>query len=499
MRCARHGVQCSGYLREEGALDFKDQTSSTNHRANLRYLKITTFRGDEKSFEGTALEFDSKIKASAASLSTTNAPLFAIESCQHGVPNGLTSANLNREQLYESFMGIFNPKNINPGSQDFDFFRMLAMLAPSHLVLQDGLDALSLTQIGTAHADQRLLGESLVRHCKALRGIRQALNIVGAPEDAMFATASVLATCEFFDHINKTPSAWLGHLVGVDQLLLVRGPSSLKSKLSMLLFYQSRHPALSRSLLRRKADPLSSLEWRAILKQMPLGPAGTFMELALQVPELLERYDALDIATSTFLSEAEALLSDCQRLDHEHQNWYTDSLQPTTKTYIAPYSTKSIDSFPTFAALIRNRTLSNGFVFADSKLSSLYRQYWCCQYFLQSTIAQLREYLQTLPDEHPTQRLDQPRSTRDSHIDDLVFSLCRCIPGLAEPVTGAHGHIATFLPLRIALMHFRSRRLWEWVGWAEEVSAGVFYRGIRPPAIKDGDYPEAKALLEASQ
>lgn len=112
------------------------------------------------------------------------------------------------------------------------------MLAPSHLALQDGLDPMCLMQIGTEHADQRLLGEPLVRYCKALRRIKQALSNTGAPEDAFLATASVLAICEFFDYIEKTPSAWLGHLVGVDQLLLVRGPSSLKSKLSMFLFYQ---------------------------------------------------------------------------------------------------------------------------------------------------------------------------------------------------------------------------------------------------------------------
>lgn len=495
MRCARHGVQCPGYVREEGALDFKDQTSSTTHRANLRYLKITTFRGEEDSFEGTSLEFDSKATTLLTSSKTYDAPSFTINNSQHVVPPNLTSASVNREQMYESFMGIFNPKNIKPRSQDFDFFRMLAMLAPSYLVLQDALDALSLMQVGTAHGDQRLLGESLVRYCKALRGIRQALSDVNAPQDSLLATASVLATCEFFDHIKKTPSAWLGHLVGVDQLLLVRGPWSLKSKLSMLLFYQSRYPALSRSLLRRNADPLSSLEWRAILKQMPLGPAGTSMELALQVPELLERYDALNIESPVVLPEAAALLSDCERLEREYQNWCIDSLQPTTTRPPGTphYSTKSVDSFPTFAALIHDRTLSNGFVFADSKLSFLYRQHWCSQYFLQSTIAWLREYLQAL--DHSEQRPNQPCSTSDSHIDDLVFSLCRCIPGLAEPITGAHGHTAIFLPLRIAMMHFRSRRLWDWVRWADEVSSRVFYRGIRPPTIKDGDYPEARPLI----
>lgn len=59
---------------------------------------------------------------------------------------------------------------------------------------------------------------------------------------------------------------------------------------------------------------------------------------------------------------------------------------------------------------------------------------------------------------------------------------------------GAHGHTAIFLPLRVFAMHFRSRGMWDWVRWADTVKAKIFYRGIRPPTIKDGDYSGAKPL-----
>lgn len=149
--------------------------------------------------------------------------------------------------------------------------------------------------------------------------MRQVLNSTDTIEDTVLAIVSILTTCEFFDYMKENPSAWLGHLKGFDQILLAHEPGSLNTKLSMLLYYQSRYPALSRSLLRRKADPLASPEWRAVLSRMPLGIPGAGMDLALQVPELLERYDGLHDGLVTTSSEAEQLLIHCERLDGNFQ------------------------------------------------------------------------------------------------------------------------------------------------------------------------------------
>lgn len=113
-------------------------------------------------------------------------------------------------------------------------------------------------------------------------------------------------------------------------------------------------------------------------------------------------------------------------------------------------------------------------------------------------MAHLREYIQrkSTQQESGRQLFDKACLTSDGELDDLVFSLCKCIPGLAEPTTGAHGHTAMFLPLRIATMHFQSRCLWEWASWVEDVRAHIFYRGIRPPVVKGGDYPVVRSLLE---
>ena len=369
---------------------------------------------------------------------------------------------------------------------------MLAILAPSHPVLQEGPNALNPLRVGQNHLDQRLLGEAIVRHRKALRGTRQALTDTSATNDAIMATVSVLTICELFDTIRGSPSAWLGHMGGFDQVLLSRGPDSLRSKLAMLVFYQSRYPALTRALLRRTADPLSSPEWRAVLARMPLGPAGVSLNLALQIPYLLQRYDVLALRPAIAVEDVQTLLSDCERVDGELRQWHTQLQQSA-----AIYTVLDVGMFPTYAALVSDRTLPDRYSFANQKVAFLFMQYWSSTYFLRGTMAYIREYLRELLNycEQAQRDLVKARWTSRAELDDLVFFLCRCIPGLAEHSTGAHGHTAMFLPLRIATIHYQAKCSWDWVSWIEDMKAHIFY--IRPPIVKNGDYPVVRSLLKS--
>lgn len=492
---ASHGVLCPGYARNQGALEFKNENNRAANRAALRFIRTTTYHGTEDSFGNAILSFEATANYKYSSLETGNAP--SASQNRSVIPPSLISVNSNREQLYDTFIGIFNPKDVGRGSQDFDFMRMLAILAPSYPVLRDGLDALSLIQVGSAHRDQRLLSESISRHCKALRSTRQALDGVTFAEDALLANISVLTICELFDVTKGNPSSWFGHVEGFNRILLARGPDSLQSKLSMLVFYQSRYQALTRSLLRRKADPLSSPEWRAVLRRMPFGFAGECMDFALQVPELLERYDAFDVNAADALEKARELLSDCEGLRSGFEQWFVGLQQSKAGPSGMPYTILEVENFPTYAALVSDRTLSNGYHSANQKLTFLCLQYWCCMYFLRSTIAHLHAYVRygTSNRSGFQQHVEEACSASDASLDDLVFSLCRCIPGLAERSTGAHGHTAMFLPLRVAGMHFESRGLTVWAKWVDNVRAHIFHRGIRPPTVKDGDHPVAKPLL----
>lgn len=116
------------------------------------------------------------------------------------------------------------------------------------------------------------------------------------------------------------------------------------------------------------------------------------MEFALQVPELLERYDELDTASTTVSSDVAELLSDCERLEDKYRRWH-NSLKHTVHASGTEFFTmRNVEDFSTYASLVADRTLHTAYAFTDQKFAFLHQQYWCCDYYLRQTIFHLREY-----------------------------------------------------------------------------------------------------------
>lgn len=418
------------------------------------------------------------------------------------LPAQMQSPSANREQFYESLVDLFNPRDVGVSSKGFNWMRVAALLAPSNPVLQDGLDTLSLIQLGSVHRDQRLLNESTVQYGKALRGTSRSLRQGGLLDDTVLATVSILALCEFFDHIKDNASGWLGHIAGVDQILLARKPASLNSKLSNILFFTSRHASLARSLVIRKADPLDTEEWRAAIRRIPLGFASHWISLAIQIPSLLERLDNLDVTSDGLLPAVEALLSDSESLESEIKTWHTHWQRVVAPGGGTQFTVHSIVEFQPFSSLVQDRTMSTAYRFPEHKTSHLHCQYWCSMWHLRRTL----QSLYGLREQALSRDVELAHITRDDpttlELDALVLSICHCLPYFASPETGTQGQISMFLPLRIATMHFRSREMWDWLAWVEDVRANAFTRGLSQPDIvaEDVVVPELSPLrtLDAS-
>ncbi|KAK6434307.1 hypothetical protein LTR95_009514 [Oleoguttula sp. CCFEE 5521] len=474
-KCVRRRVVCEGYERAQGAVEWVDQSESTAQRAGIQYLRTHAFQESDSTIGDAVILFRDRT-------SPTTSPATSARTLS---PRTLSSPAANRAQFYETFIDVYNPKNVSSRSQGFDYMRMVVLLAPSSPVLTDSLDALSLVQVGSLREDQRQLQESTVQLGKKLRGARRAIVSSETNDDGILAAVSVLALCEFYNHIQGAASSWFQHLAGFDQILLARGPQAVSTKLSMLMLYNSRHAGLSRSLIRRKADPFATPEWQAVLRRVPLGPAVYWMSLALQIPGLLERHDSLDLKSAHSAEAAVKLLADCERLDEEIRKWYEGFLMGLRAQNLAPYMELPIEDFDAFCNLVQDRTLKTGFVFLDQKFAFMHSQYWCCIYYLRSTLASLRQRMRSASDT-PFDRALSPNAA-DDELLDLVFSLCKCLPAFAEPVTGAHGHIAMFLPLGVAETYCQAKGMVDWVNFLADVSANVFNRGLNRPSIRQVD------------
>jgi hypothetical protein len=383
------------------------------------------------------------------------------------------------EQTYASWENA-HKVSLLIGLQGFNWMRVATLLAPSNLVLQSSLDTLSLIQLGSLRGDRHLLNEGTVRYGRTLRRAGNALRQGDVRDDTVLASVSILALCELFDHIKESASGWLGHVAGIDQILLARGPESLRSKLSTIIFFTSRHASLSRSLVCRKADPLDTPVWRAAVRRVPLGFASHWISLAMQIPAYLEALDGIDPKALNTLQSVQNLLSDAETLESEISEWHSGWQNIIGATGRPPYTVHSIEEFQPFASVIQDRTLQTAYRFPDYKSSHLHGQYWSGLWHLRRTIQSLRNLQTNILSDGINPGTEDP-----AELDNIIFHICHCMPGYASPSAGTQGQIALLLPLRVVIIHFRSRQMLDWKAWTEDLRANIFTRGLSQPNITD--------------
>ena len=410
----------------------------------------------------------------------------------------LISPAANQTQLYDKWLNIYTPQTTGMQGMHFDYLREAINMAEKEPALRDGLNTLALVQVGHASNDERLLAAAVPSYGKALASLACAVSKATSVRDnTVLAAASLLVVCEFYDKIKTQGMSWFGHVQGVQQLLLARGPDSLDTNLSLMLFCNARHGSLARSFLLRKADSYDSPAWRAAAFRAPVNDWSVrLFDATIRVPRHLQRSDELDTDSPTTLESIRDLLFDCESLEAELREWYSDYHTSLLAHGIAPYSIVPVEDFRAFASYVSDRTLSTCYRFSNFMSGYLHSQYWIAMHYLRSTIKELREQRQNFdacfqqsPSSTSPKHLCAGTAVTDEELNGYVFDLCRSIPHFVEPSSGTQGHIGIFLPLAVILMHFRSRANWKWCLWGVNVKENVFNMGLRQPHVQEKDLP----------
>ncbi|KAL1583162.1 hypothetical protein WHR41_07979 [Cladosporium halotolerans] len=473
-RCAKHGVPCPGYRREKGGLEFEDQTTMTVNKAQKSYgVKASLVsRGSSGRFTTDVTTFN----ATRQAFQTWSLML---------PPKQFLGAAANQMQLYNTWLSIYMPVTCGSRGMHFDYLREAIALAETEPALRDGLNTLALVQVGHAHNEQRFLAASVPSYGKALASLAYAVSKATSVRDnTVLAAASLLVVCEFYEKIRTEGMGWFGHVEGVQQLLLSRGPDSLDTDLSLMLYCNARHGSLARSYLLRKADSYDSPEWRAAAFRAPMHDWSTqLFDMTIQVPRLLQRSDELDCNSPHILDQIKGLLSACESLEADLRSWLHVLHDSMALLSLPPYREANVDSFKTFASLVTDRTMTTAYRFESFMSGYIHVQYWVAMHYLRSTIKDLRELRQSLDASYHFELV------LDSEIDEYAFNLCHSIPSFVDPSTGTQGHIGIFLPLAIVSMHFRSRQRWNWCLWALDVKDHVFTMGLSQPHVEEKALP----------
>jgi hypothetical protein len=226
-RCAKHGVPCPGYRREKGGLEFEDQTILTARKAKISYGEKVALVV-RKSSNNSSLRSTPEV-----AIHDINRHAFQTWSASLS-PSVLVSPAANQAQLYDKWLNIYTPATTGMQGMHFDYLREAINMAESEPALRDGLNTLALVQVGHAAKDERLLAAAVPSYGKALAGLAYAVSKATSVRDnTVLAAASLLVVCEFYDQIKTQGMSWFGHVQGVQQLLMARGPDSLDTDLSL--------------------------------------------------------------------------------------------------------------------------------------------------------------------------------------------------------------------------------------------------------------------------
>lgn len=530
-RCATHGVPCPGYRTDKpGGIEFKDQTFSTKRRADQQYRVREALRAGEEHGESSVSGLErgyawvDRSSGSSDSISLANSSPSTIDTddlsyghralvlgnkngaqreslailSTRGIPH-LHSPSLERATLYNTFIETYLPWTPQ-GSQNghFSFFQTIADKRSSEPSLQQGLDALSLVQIGSLHKDQAILRQAVRQYGNALTSLARSIaKGQYLYDDDVLASVTVLATCELYEEINKAGGGWGRHVQGSNQLVAMRGPNSMQSDLALLLYSNMRHGSLLHALIERKAPFMATPEWRAVAYRVPKAlqdSSTTFYDSAIQVPGLLERHDALDLDSTDALQTLDSILADSIQLEDSMRDWYSawQAIGKITcggSTSDTPYySLHPVEEFEFFCTLCKNRTLTHAYRFPDFLVAYLHSLYWMVMFYLRTNTQSLQKQRHRL--EHDW----YPEATHVVEEEELlgyIFNLCQCIPFFVEPISSSTGSIGIFLPLRCAAVYFTAHGHWQWLKWIGDVRSSVFVKGLAPPNVKREGPPSA--------
>ncbi|KAF2725421.1 hypothetical protein K431DRAFT_290543 [Polychaeton citri CBS 116435] len=494
-RCATHGVPCPGYRGEKaGGIEFEDQTSITVKRASAIQQKLSTSRRSPGKLSPGSSGMSVSQYTNGSRLFTQTGGYFMLwpmaaysqESGLGGgsIPTPVRSPSVERTQLYDKFVEGYVPQGPGKRSLHFDYIRLLVDAQETHQSLKDGLDALSLVHVGSQLKDQRLVQQAIKAYSRSLIGLGRAIEEGQAlTNDSVLAAATVLSVCEFYDEIKLNGLGWMGHQNGLGQLLAARGPDSLKTDLALMLFFNARHGALAQGLITRKLPLFAQANWRACAFRIPVPDhSTTFYDLAIQIPGMLERHDLIDLASPTALQSLTELLADCGRLEFDFRNWEIGWQTRFRVEQRKPYWLQKIEDFELLPQLVPDRKFNEGYMFHQFLEAYMFNQYWQCMHFLRECVESLQLQRQLLD---PTWLPDPGTEVTFEELNEYVLHLCRSLPYMCEPETSISGHVAIFLPIRVAAFHFKKHNMWEWLRWIWAVRATIFNRGVSQPNVGD--------------
>ena len=387
--------------------------------------------------------------------------------CFHSIP-------AIRMQLQAEFIHRHYAKE----GEDFFPSKLILLDTPDTADFAAAANALYLTQLATAHGDQRLFQNAARSYQGALQLVRRRLMQPEAcHNDHIFGTIHIMSLCEAFRGLSVDDNSRKQHHNGMAVLFQTRGPKSIQNLYMKVQLQQHQQQALIEGLFTRRRPAIGKGVWLSVPKKCHIR-LTELTSLALRVPGALEDADSL-CRKGSFASPEEImdLLSTFKNLERELQTWM---IQWYTEFDTLPYWKVPASKLPWLRQVIRSESeaFTSALQFPTPLFAKGHVTYWMSLLALLQAIKQVAEL-------HPfpllAKTLPAQSERLQSQISESADNLAMTAVFLINPLNGIDGHIEACGPLLFASMWFERNGGHDKLEWCYQMFQYIDSRGIRIP------------------
>ncbi|KAK4635764.1 hypothetical protein CLAFUR4_01829 [Fulvia fulva] len=433
---------------------------------------IATCQGCNGTIEDDRLEDEDDTQSNPSGLSSVPEDLFSRPRSMtpSSSVSSFHSPGATRMQLKEEFLKLYFPAGISGHDTDFMYSKFLAREALDGMgtTMNAAIDALSLAQLGTAHADKRLIREAQTQYQVAVANVNADLAQANAKQDdGLLGARYLLGVCQIHSPLSAFRSKELHlneHLAALRELLLARGPNSQYSRLAQLLLYNFRHVSGIIGHAERKRVELAGPAWKRC-SAITDGIMASLSEHLISVPGVLEKADRAMQRPHRELGELFAVLTELATMERNTQAWL---LHWYSSFDAMPYWQNSVEYYTHFerstkgAPAVFSKTLR----FPSFSHASAHVTYWICLLQIKQTMLEINRLF-------GPPILPKSEDTLIAEATECADRLCESLAWITQPKYGWCGALRSVGPLHYAEKWYASQMDIQKTAWCQKVGASI--------------------------
>ncbi|KAF2730650.1 hypothetical protein EJ04DRAFT_34818 [Polyplosphaeria fusca] len=394
---------------------------------------------------------------------------------------------IERVQHLSNFLSLYLPnwtdETLTPPSA---LILSLPSTPASRPVFLTALDALSAAQIAVSDKNHVLINRSRSLYGAALGQMMKSVTKSHASqEDETLLATYLLALYEVFVGITNG-HGFFYHVQGILRILVQRGPSSIKTNLSLGIFHGTRYYSLGIGYHIRKGSIFDSPDWLQVTADAAKSdPWVALMDLCICIPRLLERTDKLTTLAGD-AEQFEKIIVDSQLLADRLFEWIVSYEKDGPR-----YDKVDVETVEGFARLCDDDLYDPVFAFKTFAASTTYLLYWMSMLIMRSNSFLLVRKFHAL---EPKQLF-----LWDRELSEYADCICRAVPYSSRPSAGYTGRFSTLTPLVIAKKYFEAKGASKENEWCRKAYFGAQVPGLYTPPIPMEPLPSFVKLVQNSE